>query len=72
MNSGAIKNMISHTTLFDTCEIFVICNTYLDDDSVKEAIRMDFIVGEVMVRDKIKMICMKNDLVCQHFKKIDS
>lgn len=53
----------AHRGTFDTYEVIASCNVYLDDDSVVKLIRMNSIVVEVMVRGKIKRICIKEALM---------
>lgn len=60
MNSEAYNHIISCSATFDTYEVIDSRNVYLDDDSVVEAIGMGCIIGEIIVKGKIKIICIKN------------
>lgn len=60
MDSLAYNHIISCSATFDTYEVIDSRNVYLDDDSVVEAIRMGCIIDEIIVKDKIKIICIKN------------
>lgn len=62
--------MIFHRTTFDTCEGIVPRNAYLDNDNIVRAIGMGSIVVEVLVRGKIKIICIEDASMCLSCKKI--
>lgn len=56
MDLGATKHMTSHQIPFYTYKIIFKWNVYLDDDSIMEAIGMDYIIMEVVVKEVSKRV----------------
>lgn len=59
--------MTSHSAALVTYEI-IVPNVNLNDDSVVEAMRMDFIIVEVIVKDKMKRIRINDVFHVPNFK----
>lgn len=59
LDSGATKHMTSNGVAFDTYEVIAPSNVYLNNDNIVQAIGMGSIVNEVLVKGKIKRICIK-------------
>lgn len=51
--------MTSNGVAFDTYEVIAPSNVYLNDDNIVQAIGMGSIVNDVLVKGKIKRICIK-------------
>lgn len=61
MDSEATIHITSHRTAFDTYEVIASHNVHLGDDSVVEALGIESIVMEVIVRGKINQFKNKKD-----------
>ena len=59
MDLGASNHMTSHRVALDTYKVFSSCNVYLSYDSIMETIWVGSIVVEMMMKGKIKTICIK-------------
>lgn len=59
MNLEATKHVISDRTTFCIYGIITLYNVHLDDDRFMDVIRMLSIVVEIIMKGKIKMICIK-------------
>lgn len=62
IDSGATKRMTFQKVAIDTYKVIAPCNVLLGDDSALEVIGMASIIVELLVRDKIKRIGIKNAL----------
>lgn len=60
MDLEASKNMTLHKATFDTYEVIISCNVYLDDNNIVQTIGMRSIVMEIILEDKIKQICIND------------
>lgn len=65
MNYRFGSNKLPHNfcrAAFDTYEVVAPHNVYLDDDNIVEAIGMDIIIFEAIIKDKIKRMHIKSIL----------
>ena len=69
MDLEASNYITSCRTAFDMYEVIASHNIYLDDDNVVKTIGIDSIVIKVMVKDKIKIICIKNIFLYSNCKQ---
>lgn len=60
INLGALNHMISYRATFDTYEVIAPYNVHLGGDNIIEAIGLGTVGVEVMMKDEIKRICIKN------------
>lgn len=63
MDSRAFKHMTLYRVVFDTYEPITSCNVYLSDSNIVQAIGMESIVMETILKGKINQFCMK-DVIC--------
>lgn len=60
-----MKHMAVYEVAFNTYKVIAPGHVYLGDDSIREAIGMGSIVVKALVKDKIKIICIKKNPCAQ-------
>ena len=59
VDSGASKHISSHKAVFDMYEVITPHNVHLDDNNIVQAIEMESIVVEALLKGKINQIRIK-------------